>query len=96
MQALRSAGRLVPAEVRVATRYDGVRAREERPALTAVDLQLHQVASLAIDRLMNEISGTDGPERTPAPPPHLVIRDSTLPPGRGAVPGERLKPNPAW
>ncbi|MFD1911153.1 LacI family DNA-binding transcriptional regulator [Halodurantibacterium flavum] len=77
MRALRDAGRAVPGEVRVVTRYDGLRAREERPSLTAVDLHLEQVAGLATGLLMDLIAGKEIPARTEGPLPSLVIRGSS-------------------
>ena len=77
MRALRDRGLAVPGRVRVATRHDGPRAREERPALTAVDLRLDAVARLGVDRLMAEVAGRGGPAVVPAPPPRLVPRAST-------------------
>lgn len=77
MRALREAGRAVPAQVRVATRYDGLRAREERPALTASNLQLDRIAALAIERLMQLVGGIDAPLCVAGPVPVLVQRAST-------------------
>lgn len=77
MRALREAGRAVPQQVRVATRYDGLRAREERPALTATNLHLDAVAGLAIDRLMDLLAGRPAPLRVEGPLPVLVPRGSS-------------------
>ena len=52
-------------------------AREERPALTAVDLRLDTVARLGVDRLMAEVAGEGGPAVVLAPPPRPVPRAST-------------------
>ena len=41
----------------IATRYDGLRARTAEPALTAVDLHLEQVATLAVELLFEHLSG---------------------------------------
>lgn len=78
MQALREAGLRVPEDVRVVTRYDGLRAREERPALTALDLRLDEVARLAIDALMARLSGLPTAGAIAAPSPRLVVRASTV------------------
>ena len=78
MRALREAGRSVPQDVRVATRYDGLRAREERPALTATNLHLDAVAGLAIARLMDLVAGHAAPLRVEGPMPVLVPRGSSV------------------
>ena len=77
MRALREEGRAVPGEVRVVTRYDGLRAREERPALTAANLHLDQVAAMATRVLMDLIAGREIAHCTKGPSPSLVIRDSS-------------------
>lgn len=78
LQAVRLAGRRVPEDIRVITRYDGARAREANPQLTALNLKLDRVARLAIDRLIIEIAGGVGPATTPAPSPALIVRPSTV------------------
>ncbi|QUS35711.1 LacI family DNA-binding transcriptional regulator [Falsirhodobacter algicola] len=78
MRALRDAGRAVPDDVKVATRYDGLRAREERPAITASNLHLDRIAALAVDRLVQLVAGTAAPLRIDGPLPTLVPRGSTL------------------
>lgn len=77
MRALRDEGRTVPDDVRVVTRYDGLRAREERPALTAIDLHLDQVAALATRLLMDLIAGKEIQQVTEGPLPSLVARGSS-------------------
>lgn len=77
MRALRDEGRAVPGDVRVVTRYDGLRAREERPALTAVNLHLDQLAALATRKLMDLIAGKEIERITAGPMPSLVIRGSS-------------------
>ena len=77
MRALRDEGRAVPGDVRVVTRYDGLRAREERPALTAVDLHLDQVAALATRSLMDLIAGKQIQHTTAGPLPSLICRGSS-------------------
>ncbi|WP_238367232.1 substrate-binding domain-containing protein [Mesobacterium pallidum] len=77
MAALRGAGLDVPGKVRVATRYDGLRARSETPPLTALDLHLDRVADLATRLLVDTLeTGTDGASIA-APAPELVVRLST-------------------
>ncbi len=77
LQAARREGRRVPEDLRIITRYDGARAREASPQLTALNLKLDRVARLAVDRLIIEIAGGVGPRATPAPAPVLVARGST-------------------
>ncbi|MEM1078660.1 MAG: LacI family DNA-binding transcriptional regulator [Pseudomonadota bacterium] len=79
MRALRDGGRAVPDQVRVVTRYDGVRAQTETPALTSVDLKLEAVAALATQKLVELIVGQAGPEPVPCPTPTLITRPSTKP-----------------
>ncbi len=75
--AIREAGRRVPDDVLVVTRYDGVLARTCDPPLTAVDLQLRQVAAQAVDLLLAQLE--DGvPTVAGPPPPSLVARRSSL------------------
>lgn len=78
LDALREAGRRVPADVRVATRYDGVRARTSRPPLTALDLHLEVMASQAVRLLFARIHGGAELEMRLAPPaPALIVRESS-------------------
>lgn len=77
LSALRQAGRKVPQDVMVATRYDGLRARTAEPALTAVDLHLEQVATLAVDLLFEHLSGDTRRSRAAGPEPELRARAST-------------------
>ncbi len=83
LDALGEAGRNVPGDVRVATRYDGVRARTSRPPLTALDLHLEVMASQAVSLLFALIYGGEdlGPRLAP-PPPALIVRDSSRTTGR--------------
>ena len=77
MRVLRQHGLTVPDAVRVVTRYDGVRARTEDPALTAVNLRLDEVATLATRHLTKIIAGSVAQNRLAAPKPSLVIRGSS-------------------
>jgi DNA-binding LacI/PurR family transcriptional regulator len=78
MQALRQHNRRVPNDVRVATRYDGVRAKTESPPLTAIDLKLEDVADIATRHLTQIIEATAGPSTIAAPRPFLVARGTSL------------------
>ena len=78
MAGLRAAGRRVPQDVRVATRYDGIRARTETPALTALDLHLDQVAAIATETLLDLIEGEDSRRPALPPEPLLIVRGSSM------------------
>lgn len=77
MQALMQHGLQVPRDVRVVTRYDGIRARSANPPITAIDLRLDEVARLATDALLDRIEGK--PVTNQITPPDLVevVRAST-------------------
>ena len=79
MAALRSSGLAVPRAVKVATRYDGLRARSETPPLTAMNLHLDQVANMATRMLVESIDTGQPIASIPAPEPELVIRGATSP-----------------
>jgi len=82
-------GRRVPEDLKLATRYDGLRARTARPAITAVDLHLEQVASLAVELLFEHLSGNVSRTCVSGPEPRLVARASTA--ARSTAP--RAKPS---
>jgi DNA-binding LacI/PurR family transcriptional regulator len=77
MRALRGAGLSVPGDVRVVTRYDGLRARSEVPALTALNLHLDAVAEAATRALASQIDGEAFDFRLAAPAPGLIVRGSS-------------------
>ncbi len=68
----------VPGRLRLATRYDGVHARECRPPLTVLDLHLDAVATQAVDMLLDQIAGGSARPVNDSPFPSLVARESTL------------------
>ncbi|WP_457664271.1 substrate-binding domain-containing protein [Sinorhizobium medicae] len=76
LTAARSLNRSVPLGLRLATRYDGMRAKLSVPQMTAVNLHLDQVAEAAIDLLIAVMEGKE-PERRPIAPPLLVVRESS-------------------
>jgi DNA-binding LacI/PurR family transcriptional regulator len=76
--AVRAAGRRVPDDVLIATRYDGLLARTCDPPLTAVDLHLGLVAAGAVDLLLAQLAGGSREVQAPVPPPVLVPRRSSL------------------
>jgi DNA-binding LacI/PurR family transcriptional regulator len=71
-------GRRVPQDLKLATRYDGIRARECTPPLTAVNLHLDEVASLGVELLLEHISGRMGRRSTAGPLATLVPRGSSV------------------
>lgn len=77
VRAVRESGRAVPGDVRVATRYDGIRARTSEPPLTAVDLHLDETAAAAVGLLLRVLSGEDTPSSADVPLPILVPRASS-------------------
>ncbi|MXN17770.1 LacI family DNA-binding transcriptional regulator [Pseudooceanicola sp. GBMRC 2024] len=79
MSALRDNGLAGPGRVRVATRYDGLRARSETPPLTALNLHLDQVADLATRMLVSCIETGQPVPSVTAPEPELVIRGAPGP-----------------
>jgi len=76
LEAARIVGRRVPEDLRLATRYDGMRAKLAKPPLTSVDLHLDQVAAAAVDLLLARL-GQPCPEPSLPPPPSLVLRASS-------------------
>ncbi|MFD1559768.1 substrate-binding domain-containing protein [Paraburkholderia silviterrae] len=84
VQGLADAGRRVPGDVRIATRYDGIRARSCRPPLTAVDLHLDEMASQAIALLFDHLAGKGGARSATPADPSLVIRESSVAAAGGA------------
>jgi DNA-binding LacI/PurR family transcriptional regulator len=77
VQAAVELGRDIPASLKLATRYDGLLARECRPPLTALNLHLETVAALGVELLLDQIAGNPGAIRIP-PPPQLVPRASSI------------------
>ncbi|RKT86642.1 DNA-binding transcriptional regulator, LacI/PurR family [Saccharopolyspora antimicrobica] len=77
VRAVAERGLRIPDDVRVATRYDGVRARTSTPTLTAVDLNLAQAAASAVELLLANLKGTEVPQVVSNPDPRLVVREST-------------------
>jgi DNA-binding LacI/PurR family transcriptional regulator len=77
LRALADSDIAVPGRIRVATRYDGYRARESQPALTAIDLHLEEVSHIAIELLLEQLGGASGARTARAPMPTLIRRRST-------------------
>ena len=80
LRAIRERGLRVPEDIRVATRYDGPRARASEPPLTAINLQLESVALRGVDLLLGILSGkADLQEATREMPAlQLVMRQSSM------------------
>ena len=77
LQALHEAGRRVPNDTLVATRYDGMRAHTSDPPLTAVDLHLGQVGEMAIELLLEHLRGDTTRHTVQPAQPTLVVRRSS-------------------
>lgn len=74
--AITARGLKIPQDIRIATRYDGLRAKLSLPPLTAVELHLEAIADQAVGLLMAAIDGGHA-KPVSAPPPELVLREST-------------------
>lgn len=77
LQAARSLDISVPDQLRVATRYDGMRARLAVPPLTATDLHLDKVAEVAIELLIATLESRQ-PAKSMMPVPTLIARSSSV------------------
>ncbi|CAJ0888442.1 putative HTH-type transcriptional repressor ExuR [Ralstonia sp. LMG 32965] len=78
VRAIGNEGLRVPQDIRVVTRYDGIRARSCQPPLTAVDLHLDDMASEAVALLFDHLGGRADARRSVFPPvPKLVPRESS-------------------
>lgn len=77
VRALGAAGRRVPDDVLVATRYDGLLARTCDPPLTAVNLHLGEVAEAAVEMMLAQLGAEPGNDPMRVPPPELVPRRSS-------------------
>lgn len=77
VSAARALGVPIPQRLKIATRYDGLRAKLSSPPLTAVELSLEEIAGQAVGLLMTTLSG-DEAASVSAPSPRLVLRESTV------------------
>jgi DNA-binding LacI/PurR family transcriptional regulator len=77
VRALNERGIAIPEKMRIATRYDGLRARESTPRLTAFNLHLDEIARLALLRLMQSMEGDVAPLTIIGPEPEIVVRESS-------------------
>ncbi|MCP8688202.1 LacI family DNA-binding transcriptional regulator [Marinobacterium sedimentorum] len=80
VKEVQARGLRVPEDIRVVTRYDGLRARSCQPPLTAVNLHLDEISALAIDLLFEHINGRTQRTVVTGPKPGLVIRASSVSP----------------
>ena len=77
-EAAQEVGRSIPGDLRIATRYDGPRSLAAEPPLTAVNLNLPDVAREAVKMLIPMIEGGPAPTRVLAPDARVTVRASTV------------------
>ena len=77
LRATAELGLAVPEQLRLATRYDGLRARESAPPLTAVNLHLDEVAERAVELLLDLLHSGPPAHSVSAPLPELIVRRSS-------------------
>lgn len=75
VRAAHELGLAMPRQLRIATRYDGLRAKLSDPPLTALDLHLPAIAEQAVHLLLDRIEGTG--RTVDADLPDLVPRRSS-------------------
>lgn len=78
VRGLQEKGRRIPEDVKVVTRYDGLRAQTCQPALTAINLNLAVAADLAVDLLLEHRRGDRSRHVVSGPPQQLVPRASSV------------------
>ncbi len=78
VRAAEGLGLTVPGRLKIATRYDGLRAKLCRPPLTALNLHLEQVATMGVELLALRMSEPDRPAVLWPGKPELIIRESTI------------------
>ena len=76
VRAAHELGLAMPRQLRIATRYDGLRAKLSDPPLTALDLHLPAIAEQAVHLLLDRIEGTG--RTVDADLPELVPRRSSV------------------
>ncbi|MDL2313680.1 LacI family DNA-binding transcriptional regulator [Desulfovibrio sp. OttesenSCG-928-C14] len=77
-RAAEGLGVKVPQQLKIATRYDGLRAKLCRPPLTALNLHLDQVAAMGVELLARLLNGDEQPAVLWPAKPELVARESTV------------------
>jgi DNA-binding LacI/PurR family transcriptional regulator len=80
--AAKQLGMAIPDDLRIVTRYDGLRARQSDPPLTAVDMHLEEVATLAVHLLFQQLEGPRSDQAVQPSLPALVPRASSMKAGR--------------
>ena len=78
VRAAEGRGYSLPERLRIATRYDGLRAKLSRPPLTALDLHLDEVAALGVELLARRLAEPDYTGALRPARPTLVVRSSTM------------------
>lgn len=68
-------GRDIPRDLRIVTRYDGLRAKLSDPPLSAIDLHLPVLSELAVELLLSP--QPHGQSRTATPLPTIIARTSS-------------------
>ena len=68
----------IPKHLKIATRYDGLRAKLCRPPLTSLDLHLDQVAAMGVELLARRLAEPDRAAILWPDKPELIIRESTV------------------
>lgn len=76
VRAFHNAAITMPQQMRLATRYDGIRARESLPQLTALNMHLDEVARQAITLLFEVLAGHNVTSSC-GQMPELVVRASS-------------------
>jgi DNA-binding LacI/PurR family transcriptional regulator len=75
--AARDLGRRLPEDLKLVTRYDGLRARNAEPPITAVNLFLDEIAERAVALLFEHLTGSTARRSVAGPLPELVVRASS-------------------
>lgn len=70
-------GRMIPGSLKMATRYDGIYARESDPPLTAVNLHLDELATAGVELLLDHIAGHTNRASLVGPAATLIARASS-------------------
>ena len=78
LKAAEAGGLAVPGQLKIATRYDGLRAKLAHPPLTSLDLHLDEVAALGVELLARQMAEPGSPAVLWPSRPKLVVRQSTV------------------
>lgn len=85
MRAVQQAGFQVPSDVSVIGMDDLPQAAFYNPPLTSIHIPMHEIGSVALDLLLDNVSGGGDPARRIELACHIVERQSTAPMGRPAA-----------